>query len=238
MSTRAVMASLALMSEKSSAERSSSLRSSSSTSSSSAVSMIDCSSCEAASSGSPSPVSPCRGRVMRCTSPTTSQMTGYRMTDSARMTYALRRAMPLAFCLATIFGIVSPKMMTSSVSTTVDTHVHCSPTSRMTITEPSDDAAMLTRLLPMRMALRVRSKWSRMPTAVFARRLPSSAAFSSRRRLADEYDISDAEKNADSAMSTTSATKYHTMLMPSRPPSPGPLRRPRPCRAPPAAGAR
>lgn len=33
--------------------------------------------------------------------------------------------MPLAFCLATIFGIVSPKMMTSSVSTTVDTHVHC-----------------------------------------------------------------------------------------------------------------
>ena len=44
---------------------------------------------------------------------------------------------------------VSPKMMTSSVSTTVDTHVHCSPASRMTITEPSDDAAMLTRLLPM-----------------------------------------------------------------------------------------
>ena len=52
---------------------------------------------------------------------------------------------------------VSPKMMTSSVSTTVDTHVHCSPASRITITEPSDDEAMLTRLLPMRMALRARS---------------------------------------------------------------------------------
>ena len=74
-STRAVIASLALTSEKSSAERSSSERFSSSTSSSSAVSIMDCSSSTAASSSS-WVFSPLSGSVISRTRPTTIQMTG------------------------------------------------------------------------------------------------------------------------------------------------------------------
>ena len=77
-STRAVMASLALTSEKSRAAWRSSERFSSSTSSSSAVSMMDCSSSTAASSSSCCS-SPLSGRVNRRTRPTTIQMTGMRI---------------------------------------------------------------------------------------------------------------------------------------------------------------
>ena len=75
-STRAVMTSMAEISEKSMAERSSSDWSSSRTSSSSAVSMIDCSSSTASSASSS--CSPFMPRVSSAISFTTSQTTGFR----------------------------------------------------------------------------------------------------------------------------------------------------------------
>ena len=144
-STRAVMASEALTSEKSSAACSSSERSSSMTSSSSAVSKMLCSSCEAASSSS-SGCSPFRGSVRSFTSPTTSSTTGASTIIMMRTAYAKRSDMRLAFFLARIFGIVSPKIMTVMVRITVASHDQRSfPASVNASTEASDDAPMFTR---------------------------------------------------------------------------------------------
>ena len=80
-----------------------------------------------------------------------------------------------------IFGIVSPKMMMVTVSSTVPIQVYLSlPESRITNTETRDEAPMFTRLLPMRMALRALSKCLRIQTATAARFEPSSRRFSSR----------------------------------------------------------
>ena len=87
----------------------------------------------------------------------------------------------MAFCLAQIFGMVSPKMMMTMVSTSVPTHIKRSlPVSRITSTDTRDDAPMFTRLLPIRMALRALSKCSRIFTAAPARFEPSSRRFSMR----------------------------------------------------------
>ena len=64
---------------------------------------------------------------------------------------------------------------------------------------------MLTRLLPTRIADRASSNFSMIFTARAAALLPSSAAFSSRIRLAEENDISEAEKNAEQRMHSTTA---------------------------------
>ena len=152
MSTRAVMTSLTLISSKSSAERSSSLRSSSRTSSPSAVSMLLCSSSTAASLSS-SGSSPRMGAVSRRTSETTSAVIGFRITDSARTAGATASERRLAFFLAAIFGIVSPKMMTAAVTMTVESQVYCSPKATMAMTPASEDSAIFTKLLPIRIAL-------------------------------------------------------------------------------------
>ena len=53
--------------------------------------------------------------------------------------------------LLVIFGIVSPKIMTINVSTSVETHAYSSPRSINTKTEAMEDAAMFTRLFPTKM---------------------------------------------------------------------------------------
>ena len=65
-----------------------------------------------------------------------------------------RRDMEFAFFLAQILGIVSPKTMTRTVRIMVESHVSSSlPVIRITATEAREEAAILARLLPMRMAL-------------------------------------------------------------------------------------
>ena len=112
----------------------------------------------------------------------------------------------MAFFLAMILGMVSPKIITAMVSTTVDTHVQLSPMSFTTMREPSEEVAMFTRLLPTRMADRVLSNFSMIRRASLALEDPDSAAFSSRSLLAEEKVISDAEKKADRATQMTMAT--------------------------------
>ena len=93
----------------------------------------------------------------------------------------------LAAFLAVIFGMVSPKMMTSTVRITVAAQAYSSlPRSRMTSTEPSAEAAILARLLPMRMAESASSKRSVIFTAAPARGEPSSRKFSRRTVLHEE----------------------------------------------------
>ena len=186
MSTREVMTSLALISSKSSAACSSSLRSSSSTSSSSAVSMMLCSSSTAASPSS-SASSPRSGAVSRWTRETTSQVRGFSTTLSARTAGATASERRFAFFLATILGIVSPKTMTSSVITAVAIQVLLSLPKRSTMsTDESDEAAILTRLLPIRIALRVSSKCSTILSAMPARLSPPSRRLSRRTVLQEE----------------------------------------------------
>lgn len=110
--------------------------------------------------------------------------------------------MRFAFFFATIFGIVSPKMMTSTVVMTVESQVQLSPAMSMTTTEAMDEVAMFTRLLPMSIAESESSNLSMTLSAILAPRFPPSAADSRRMRLAEEKHISDAEKKAERQMRT------------------------------------
>ena len=116
---------------------------------------------------------------------------------------AKARARRLAFFFATILGMVSPKMMTLTVTMTVAIQVSSSPKAVMAMTEPREEMAMFTKLLPMRMAERASSNWSMMRTARAASLEPSSAWFSRRMRLAEEKAISDPEKKAERARQIT-----------------------------------
>ena len=67
----------------------------------------------------------------------------------------------MAFFFARIFGIVSPKMMTSTVRISVASHDQFSfPASVNASTDATDDAPMFTRLLPIRIAERALSNRS------------------------------------------------------------------------------
>ena len=95
--------------------------------------------------------------------------------------------MRLALFLAQIFGMVSPKMMMTTVMISVPSQVSLSlPLSRSTSTEVSEEAPMLARLLPMRMVLSASSKCSAMRRATPARFEPSSFSFSRRMLLQEE----------------------------------------------------
>ena len=113
-----------------------------------------------------------------------------------------------AFFFATIFGMVSPKIMTSTVVITVESQVQCSPKSSMTTTEAIDEVAMFTRLLPMSMAERESSNLSMTFRATLAPFEPFSAADSSLSRLAEEKHISEAEKKAEKQIRTMYAAMY------------------------------
>ena len=67
--------------------------------------------------------------------------------------------LPWYLCLlaAMIFGAVSPQMMTATVTITVASQVYSSPNAVMAITLPSEESAMLTKLLPIKMAESVSS---------------------------------------------------------------------------------
>ena len=81
--------------------------------------------------------------------------------------------MRFAFFFATIFGIVSPKMMTSTVVMTVESQVQLSPAMSMTTTEAMDEVAMFTRLLPMSIAESESSNLSMTLSAILARPVSS-----------------------------------------------------------------
>ena len=96
-------------------------------------------------------------------------------------------------------------MMTAAVTITVESQAYFSPNATMAITLPREDRAMLTKLLPIRIALSASSKRSRIFTASAAPALPLSARFSSRIRLAELSAISAPEKNAERTMHATAA---------------------------------
>lgn len=122
--------------------------------------------------------------------------------------------------MALIFGIVSPKIMTSTVRIIVASHAYSSPpVTSMTATEASDDAPILARLLPIRIALSASSKCSVIYTAIFARFEPSSRAFSRRMTLHDENAISDAEQKLDRHRHRKMPANTRTVLIVPRPPS-------------------
>ena len=126
-------------------------------------------------------------------------------------------ANPVEFFFAKIFGMVSPKIMTRTVRTIVAIQVYLSlPIARITSTDASEEAAMLTRLFPMRIALSALSKLPVMRSAVRALRQPfafSSLMFSSLTVLQAEKAISEAEKKAESRMQRTRPMETSMMLI-------------------------
>ena len=99
---------------------------------------------------------------------------------------ALAIAYRVAFCFAMIFGMVSPKITTMMVIRIVDSQVKDAPSSRSTRMELSDEAAMLTRLFPIRIVDRESSNFSASFSARAALLSPSSAKFSRRIWLHEE----------------------------------------------------
>ena len=68
-------------------------------------------------------------------------------------------AVLVAFLFAVILGIVSPKIITTIVRMRVPTHDHLSvPNAVITRTETREEAAMFTRLFPMRIVDSMSSK--------------------------------------------------------------------------------
>ncbi len=217
-STRAVMTSETEIWSNSMAACTSSDWSSSSTCSSSAVSMMLCSSSTASSSSASASL--LRGSVMRVMSFTTSQTRGKSRIVRMRTGTATPSAWRVAFSLATIFGMVSPKMMIVRVMAAVAIQTFLSlPVSAITRTEPRDEAAMFTRLLPMRIAERALSKDSVIFSAMPARLEPSSRRRSRRSVLQEESAISDPEKNAERITQSTRPAIRKGMLMRPRLPS-------------------
>ena len=94
--------------------------------------------------------------------------------------------------------MVSPKMMITTVMMTVPSHTFSVlPVSFTTSTVMREEAAMFTRLLPMRMAPRASSKRSAIFAATPARLEPSSRRCSSRRLEQEEKAISEPEKKPE-----------------------------------------
>ena len=197
--------------------------SSSSTSSSSAVSMMECSS--SADRSPPLSSSPFSGFVMRRTKPTDAAVRGLKTSIRARTGPDRRSAKRVAFRSARIFGTVSPTMMTTTVRISVDTQVYPAPMRRIAMIAPRDEAAILTRLLPMRIAESALSNRSSTLRATCAFRFPFSARCSSLTRLAADSDISEAEKKADSSTQSVRSSKTSPVLtrahpLPGRPAAP------------------
>ena len=121
--------------------------------------MMDCSSSTAASCASSSSTAGAGSREATASVSFTAHHTsGQRITEISRTGPAIATERRLAFFLARIFGIVSPNMITRSVTITVAAVVH-SPSDAFAaaaadsaITELMEDAATFTRLLPMRIA--------------------------------------------------------------------------------------
>ena len=103
----------------------------------------------------------------------------------------------VASFLALILGIVSPKMMTTMVIIAVETQAYCSLRTSITAIEPIEEAAILTRLLPTRIAEMASSNLLAILKATDALLLPLSLSCSRRTLLQAEKDISDAEKKAE-----------------------------------------
>ena len=217
MSTRLVMHSCAAASEKSRAFCIISERSSSSTPSSSAVSIMSENS-STASSGSSSSASGFTFFVRIPMSRVTTKMSGRNTIFRNETVPAASRAKRLAFFLAVILGMVSPRMMTSTVTTAVATQVYLSfPQRTITSTEEREEQAMFTRLLPIRMALKESSKLRMISSTLPAFRSPSALICSMRSSFTEEKLISEAEKNAEHTMHRMMPVMRRTAVMLSPP---------------------
>ena len=104
---------------------------------------------------------------------------------------------------AMLFGVISPKMSTTTVMTAVDTVAPLSPSIWTNKTVAMELAEMLTMLLPMRIVERSRSYFSASVRASAALLLPSSAIDLSRVLEHVENAVSVAEKYADIAIKNT-----------------------------------
>ena len=166
--------------------------------------------------------------MSRLTPATTTRVTGLKSAISTRTGRENISVSRVALREARILGIVSPKMITSSVTISVASQVYPTAFSLNTSTEASADEAIFTRLFPTRMVLSARSKRSWIHSASAARLLPSSFSCSRRTLLQELSAISDALKKAEKAtQSRMAAARIQIGVIPSRPPLP----------SPPAAGA-
>ena len=110
------------------------------------------------------------------------------------------------FSFARLLGLISPKIKTTIVTTTVEIVAPLFPYNSTKSTVPSDATRMLTILFPMRMVDKSLSYLSQRCSESTARRLPFSAIVRSLVRLRDEKAVSVAEKYAERMMHIIMAT--------------------------------
>ena len=108
-----------------------------------------------------------------------------------------------AWIRASVFGSISPKIRTITVTATVDNAVPAAPKSPMQTTVASDDVSIFTILLPIRIVVSVLSYPSIILSARSAFFDPFSALLFRRMRFAPVNAVSDAEKKADIITRTT-----------------------------------
>ena len=147
-------------------------------------------------------------------------LSGVSSTVSTRREGVSARATVSAFCLARHLGEISPKISTTTVITTVDSVTPASLKKCTNTTVAIEAAAMFTILFPIRMVESRVSYCSDRRRAADARLFPACAWLFSRMRFRLENAVSDDEKYADAAISSTkTAICIHTVstVAPSTP---------------------
>ena len=107
-----------------------------------------------------------------------------------------------AFSLARHFGIISPKVSTSSVIIPVLMAAPASPKSFMQKTVATEEQPIFTMLFPIRIVVKALSKFSTIFRQFFARLSPRSERYLRRIVLTVENAVSIDEKNADKNIQT------------------------------------
>ena len=134
------------------------------------------------------------------------KITGVNTIISSQIMLLYTGAILSALAVAMVFGVISPKMRTTTVMIPVAMLTAELPKSDCATIVASAEAEMFTRLLPIRTALSILAEFSRILRTLAALLLPSSASERIRMRLTETNDVSADEKNDDRAISTTSAT--------------------------------
>ena len=143
-----------------------------------------------------------------------SQVRGVKRVRSRLSTGDTAVAMVSGISLARVLGVTSPKMRTTTVSTIVEVVApRSAPSHLVKRTVPMEAAAIFTMLLPMRMEERSLSYFSAIASTRAAEVSPSSARLFRRIWFREENAVSEAEKNAENAIKTISATK--SVILPS-----------------------
>jgi hypothetical protein len=127
----------------------------------------------------------------------TNQMTGVNITISGAIMWMYTIAIFSLYIVATVFGVISPKIRTISVNSPVATPMKLLPKTSVVNVVARADAVILTILLPTRIVLNILEGFSSTLKTLKAERFPSSERALNLCLLTVVSAVSADEKNAD-----------------------------------------